>query len=62
MKPIKKDKPSLCPFCGSEEIVEAGQDAWWQMLCENCHAAGPSAGSPDDALKYWNDRSKVPLK
>lgn len=44
-----------CPFCESVKICEAGQDGWWQMLCEDCHAAGPSAGNDEDARRYWNE-------
>ena len=44
-----------CPFCGSQKITEAGQDGWWQMLCQNCDAAGPSAGNPYDARRYWQE-------
>jgi len=46
-----------CPFCGSHDVGPAGYDAWWQMLCNHCHAAGPSAGNQDDAQDYWNARS-----
>ena len=51
--------PAPCPFCGSTKAKVAGQDEWWQMLCDHCQAAGPPAGCSEDAEKYWNNRYEI---
>lgn len=57
-----------CPFCHMDrigyDVVEplnqdgspTGDPPRFDIVCENCHASGPVAGTLDEALKLWNDR------
>ncbi len=49
----KKD----CPFCGRDQAVSArgSRTSWW-VMCETCHAEGPTGSNEDDAIEKWNKR------
>ena len=46
-----------CPFCGSE-VLDIGRTTCWWVVCEDCHAAGPSAPTRKKCVEQWN----VPLR
>lgn len=43
-----------CPFCGSEDIIEA--NSGYHVKCETCSAHGPFAGRGINAVALWNER------
>jgi Lar family restriction alleviation protein len=45
-----------CPFCGSKtpQAFDAGKQ--FIVTCPSCHAFGPLASEPEEAVKAWNRR------
>jgi Lar family restriction alleviation protein len=50
------DKPGPCPFCGSTEINEWGDDSkrHYYMSCGKCWATGPDVDVRSEAIRLWN--------
>lgn len=48
---------SPCPFCGRDEAKIERTLAFWYVICEiACNACGPSAETPEEAARLWNER------
>jgi len=48
---------SACPFCGRSNARLERTLAFWYAICEyDCNACGPSAETPEEAARLWNER------
>ena len=45
-----------CPFCGSTVLDMHHTMKYW-VVCEICHAEGPTRSKKDEAVQAWNTRA-----
>lgn len=52
---IVEEKPLPCPFCGSNN-VKANREhvGCCSVVCYNCEGVGPSKGTLNESIEYWN--------
>lgn len=59
----KHKDPLPCPFCGSDEYVQAVRNGWdlWSVSCATCEVNMEQAGGgwikKQDAVDNWNTRN-----
>ena len=54
------DELKPCPFCGSEDVQEAGPLGFsqsWVVFCLDCAIEGPKREAQADAIAAWNRRA-----
>jgi Lar family restriction alleviation protein len=51
------DKLKVCPFCGSEAIIEEDKKGLICVVsCNTCCAEGQVCQTKDEAIRMWNTR------
>jgi Lar family restriction alleviation protein len=56
---VKKYKLKSCPFCGSKKLKIRDDEAvigTWQVVCDECRAAGGNRGTQEEVIEAWNQR------
>lgn len=45
-----------CAHCGGMKLSVAQSKQWGYFVRCRCHATGPNASSPDEAVRLWDHR------
>lgn len=47
----------LCYHCESSVELWVMLDKVYKIFCSKCGVSGPTCSSPNDAIRYWEERS-----
>lgn len=54
-----------CPFCNGDKhhvgynVHQFTSRTWHYVVCDNCGAEGPIAGTRFEAIELWNTREEI---
>ena len=59
MSTEERKELKLCPFCGSEPVLQTTFDQSFMVCCDNpnCQAQGRLSGKEEKAINAWNTRA-----